>query len=153
MYKIKALPIILLCCFSSCENRFPTEKRYWDTRDYYNVINEIEYKTPDGEEYPRFSNPETAIVIQKLLDAENYKVILEDPELGVRFKSEASEKFFNYYKDLVEVYGVMDRQDKYVYAEELAEVMSFGLGVQQLHFKLGNEVIRTESDSQETEGS
>jgi hypothetical protein len=61
MHKIKALPIILLCFLSSCENRFPTEKRFWDTRDYYNVINEIEYKTPDGEEYPRFSNPETAI--------------------------------------------------------------------------------------------
>jgi hypothetical protein len=80
---------------------------------------------------------------------QRYKVILEDPELGVRFKSEASEKFFEYYGDLLEVYSVMDRQDKFVYAEELAEIMNFGLGVQQLHFRLGNELIRTESDSQE----
>jgi hypothetical protein len=145
----KSLFVIPLILLISCQGRFPTDKRYWDTNDYYQVIREIEYKTPKGEEYPRFSNPETAVVIHKLLDPENYKVILEDPELGVKYKSEISTEFFDRYKNLVEVYSTMDQQDNYVYADELAEIFKFGLGLQILYFKLGNDHIREESDSQE----
>jgi len=123
------------------------DKRYWTPEDYGEVIFQIEYHTPEGEEFPRISNPETAPVFRKMVDAENYKVVLEDPELGLTFKTESSEKFFEQYKRMTNLYRAMDRQDKYVYPDELIEVDKFGLGVQVLYFGLGNERIKKDSDS------
>ncbi|MBN8653497.1 MAG: hypothetical protein J0L67_18860 [Cytophagales bacterium] len=139
--------LVLVCASCSKESRFPTDKRYWDSKDYGDVILKIGYGTPDGEEFPRFSNPETGIVIRKLLDAENYRVIIEDPELGLNYRNEEAEKFFNHYRDLAKTYSIMDVQDKFVYAEELAEILKFGLHLQIVYFKLGNERIVAQSDS------
>jgi hypothetical protein len=137
--------IVILLILNGCTQRFPMEKRYWDADDYRNVIGEIEYKTPEDEEYPRFSNPETADVIRKLVDAENYRVILDDPELGLKFKSEVGSDFFQYYQNLSDVYRVMDRQDKFIYSEELIAIEKFGLGLQIRYFKLGNDLILQDS--------
>jgi hypothetical protein len=147
--KLWLIALILFGC--SKESRFPVNKRYWDSKDYGDVILKISYGTPDGEEFPRFSNPETSIVIRKLLDAENYRVILEDSELGLNYRNEEGQKFFNHYRDLTKAYSIMDVQDKFVYAEELAEILKFGLELQIVYFKLGNERIVAQSDSPESE--
>lgn len=148
---LKPVNFLIFCiAISSCDQRFPVDKRYWTPEDYENVIFEIEYRTPEGEEYPRLSNPETLVVIRKLLDAENYRVILDDTELGLNFKNDMSQEFFDHYKDLSKVYSKMDIQDKYIYPEELVEIEKFGLGLQIQYFNLGNERIKIESDSPES---
>jgi hypothetical protein len=141
---------VLVMVLSSCEQRFPMDKRYWTPTDYKNVIFEIQYKTPKGEEYPRFSNPETAEVIRKLTDPQNYEVILDDPELGLNYKNKVSQEFFDQYQKMNDPYGQMDVQDKYVYPEELIAIAKFVLGFQIKYFSLGNEVIKSQSDSPES---
>lgn len=145
--KFLYLPLLFIILFSCGDNRFPMDKRYWTPEDYREVIFQIEYHTPEGEEFPRLSNPETSAVFRKLVDAENYSVVLEDPELGLNFKNEMSDGFFDQFKSMTNLYSQMDKQDKYVYPEELIEVGKFGLGLQILYFGLGNERIRKESDS------
>lgn len=150
MNSLKALLFFaFFLALGSCSERFPVDKRFWTPEDYKNVLFEIEYKTPMGEEYPRFSNPENA-VIRKLVDAENYKVMLEDPELGLNFRNDISQEFFDHYRNMSNVYNKMDRQDKYIYAEELAEIEKFGLGLQIQYFSLGNQRIIQESDTPES---
>jgi hypothetical protein len=143
----------LMFLFSRCskESKFPTEKRFWTTEDYSEVIRIIGYRTPEGEEYPRFSNSETEFVIRKLLDKTNYEVVLDDPELGMNYKNEVAQKFFEQYRDLVQHYAIMDIQDKYIYPEELIEIEKFGLDLQIKYFKIGNDRIKEQSDSPESE--
>lgn len=151
MNKIQFLLIVIPCAaLISCESRFPVEKRFWDPEDYYKVWYELNYKTPKGEEYPRFSDPETAEVVRKIVDRQNYAVILEDSELGLNYRSEVSQKFFDHIKDITELYSGMDVQDKFVYAEELAEMRSFFLGFQIVYFRVGNENIAGQSDDRST---
>src|SRR5690349_3708165 len=127
MTKLQSCTIVLFSVILlSCESRFPTEKRFWGPDDYEKVWYELNYKTPKGE-YPRFSNPETAEVIRKIVDPQNYEVILEDKELGLHYRSEVSQEFFQHIKYIMELYGNMDIQDKFVYAEELAAIKSFFL--------------------------
>ena len=148
---VKSVCLVLssIIVFSCGDNRFPMDKRYWTPEEYQNAIFQIEYHTPEGEEFPRLSNPETAPIFRKLVDAENYKVVLEDSELGLNFKNEMSDGFFAQYRNLSNLYRVMDKQDKYVYPDELIEIDKFGLGLQILYFSLGNERIKKESDSPE----
>lgn len=134
----------------SSESRFPTEKRFWTPDDYREAIWQIQYRTPKGEEYPRFSNSETSIVIQKLVDPQNYEVVLDDTELGLNHRNEVAQAFFDQYKELQKAYRVMDIQDKYVYAQELIEIEKFGLGLQIKYFRLGNDRIIEQSDAPES---
>lgn len=151
MNRTVLLSIVLICAtLFSCESRFPVDKRFWTPDDYRKVWYEINYKTPKGEEYPRFSNPETAAVVRKIVDRENYSTILEDPELGLNYKSKVSQEFFERIRDIAEIYGVMDVQDKFVYAEELAEIRSFFMGFQIVYFRIGNENIASQSDDSST---
>jgi hypothetical protein len=143
------LLICLLLQLAGCggsELKFPMEKRYWDPEDYRDAIINIRWKTPEGQQRPRFSDPETSPVFKKLSDPTNYEVVLTDPELGLNHKAEVAQKFFEEYRNLVELYGGMDRQDLYVYPEELIAVENFGLGLQLHYFKLGNDRIKQQSD-------
>jgi hypothetical protein len=144
--------IILLASVTlfSCESRFPVEKRFWTPEDYKKVWFEIKFETPKDEEYPRFSNPETAEVMRKIVDPENYEAILDDPELGLNYRSEVSQEFFVRIQNIAEVYGGMDIQDKFIYAEELAEIRKFFLGFQIAYFRVGNENIASQSDDRST---
>ena len=143
------LVLIFAVTLSGCGNgsNYPVEKRFWTPEDYDAVIRHIRFVTPQGEEFPRFSNPETSIVIQKLVDQQNFEVILDDTELGLNHRNEVSQAFFDRYQDMERGYAVMDVQDKYVYAQELIEIHKFGLAVQLKYFKLGNDRILEESDS------
>lgn len=105
LLRLTLIALTLLGC--SKESGFPVDKRYWDSKDYGDVILKISYGTPDGEEYPRFSNPETSIVIQKLLDAENYKVIIGDSELGLNYRNEEAQKFFNHSPDSEKIQDII----------------------------------------------
>jgi hypothetical protein len=139
--------VILILSGCGSNSRFPTEKRFWTPEDYDEVIWQIEYRTPKGEEYPRFSNVESAIVIQKLVDPQNYEVVLDDTELGLNYRTEVASAFFQEYQSLLKAYRAMDIQDKYVYAQELVEIEKFGLGLQVKYFRLGNDRIIEQADS------
>jgi hypothetical protein len=151
MNKVQFCLVLLVCIISfGCQSRFPMDKRFWGPEDYKEVWLEISFRTPQGEEYPRFSNPETADVMRKIVDPQNYATILEDSELGLTYRNEVSHKYFEHFKDLLGLYNVMDRQDKFVYAEELAELRSFFLGYQIVYFRVGNENIASKTDDKST---
>ncbi len=146
--KIFAFLMMSVALVSCGDNsKFPIEKRFWTPDDYDYTIRQIAYVTPEDEEYPRFSNPETSIVIQKLLDPQNYEVVLDDTELGLNHRNDVSQAFFDKIQDMEKAYSKMDVQDKYVYAQELIEMHKFGLGFQLKYFKLGNERILAQSDA------
>jgi hypothetical protein len=151
MNKVQFVLIVLVCTvFSGCESRFPMEKRFWEPDDYKKVWHEIGYKTPKGEEYPRFSNPETAEVVRKIVDPKNYETILEDSELGLNYRNDVSQEYFDQIRNMTDLYSGMDRQDKYVYAEELVAIRNFSLGFQIVYFRIGNENIASRSDDKST---
>lgn len=148
--KTKNLLIVLSILFfaTSCktENKFPTEKKYWDTDDYDNVVRELRFGTKPDEKLPTFDDAETKIIVEKLTDQENFKVILDDKELGLKHKNEIGEKFFKIWQDMNEIYSQIDRKDIYVYEKERIEVFNFGLALQLRYFKLGNDEIKQKSD-------
>jgi hypothetical protein len=151
MSKLLSLVSVISCAMLfACESRFPTEKRFWTPDDYEKVWHELNYKTPKGEEYPRFSNPETAEVVRKIVDPQNYEAILEDSELGLNYRSEVSQEFFEHIGYIMDLYEGMDVQDKFIYAEELAEMRKFSLGFQIVYFRVGNENIANQSDDRNT---
>lgn len=151
MSKVPSLLIVVtFATLIACESRFPVEKRFWDPQDYFKVWYELNYKTPKGEEYPRFSNPETAEVMRKIVDRQNYEAILEDSELGLNYRSQISQDFFEHIRDILKLYGGMDVQDKFIYAEEVAEIRKFFIGFQIVYFRVGNENIANESDDRNT---
>lgn len=151
MSKVQVSLVVLVCLMvSGCESRFPMDKRFWEPDDYKKVWYQIAYKTPKGEEYPKFSNPETADVMRKIVDPQNDTTVLEDSELGLNYRYEVGHKYFEHINDLIKVYSVMDRQDKYIYAEEFAELRAFFLGYQIVSFKVGNENIASKSDDKST---
>jgi uncharacterized lipoprotein YehR (DUF1307 family) len=154
MNNLSSLILLIMCLsISACgnkESKFPIEKRYWTPEDYRNAIWQLSYETPQGEPYPRFSNPETSVIIKKLVDPQNYEVIIDDPELGLNHKNDIAEEFFNHYRDLNKIYRKMDIQDKYIYPQELIEIEKFGLGLEVKYFKLGNDKIAEQSNTPES---
>ncbi len=148
--KIKSLLVVLSILFiaTSCktENKFPIEKKYWDTDDYDNVVRELRFGTKPDEKLPTFDDAETKIIVEKLTDQENFKVVLDDSELGLKHKNEVGEKFFKIWQGMNEIYSQIDRKDNYVYEKERIEVFNFGLALQIRYFKLGNDEIKQKSD-------
>lgn len=152
MKKFSFIILLALFTFTSCNNKnekFPIEKRYWDIEDYENVVREIRYNSNAEESLPRFSDPETSVIIEKLTDEENFRVVLNDKELGLSHKSETAEKFFETWRSLNETYSSLDKKDMYIYETEFLEIWKFGLELQQEYFKLGNQKIDENSDGSE----
>lgn len=141
-----ALSILFLVTSCKTENKFPTDKKYWDTDDYENVVRELRFGTKPDEKLPTFDDAETKIIVEKLTDQENFKVVLDDEELGLKHKNEIGEKFFKIWQDMTEIYSQIDRKDIYVYEKERIEVFNFGLALQLRYFTLGNEEIKQKSD-------
>lgn len=144
---------LLFVCLTSCkeENKFPIEKKYWDITDYDNVIREIKFGGNPDEKLPTFDNPETKVLLEKLTDEENFRVVLDDKELGLKHKNEIAQQFFEKWKDMSTIYREIDRTDKYIYEKELIEVLNFGLELQIKYFKLGNDEIIDKSDDPNSE--
>lgn len=138
--------VFLIGCGNGIESRFPMEKRFWGPKDYNTVYREIRFHGPKGERYPELKNPETALVFKKIIDRQNFEAVLNDDELGIKHRNTLAEDFFEEYKNFATLYYSMDRQDKFVYGIELVEVSKFGLDLQLLYFKLGNDNILQDAD-------
>ena len=133
------------------ENKFPMDKKYWDTEDYDKVILELRYGTKPDEKLPTFDDPETKKIVEKLTDQNNFKVVLDDKELGVKHKNEIATKFFKICQDMDGIYSQLDRKDVYLYERERIEVFNFGLALQVRYFTLGNDEIKEKSDNPNSE--
>lgn len=128
------------------ERSFPLDKRYWDVQDYDNAVLELRFGYKDDEKLPTFDNLEKRIIVEKLTDHQNYKVVLDDKELGLKHRNDVATKFFNQYRDMTQIYMARDRKDNYRYDKEMLAVEHFGLGLQLKYFKLGNDQIIESSD-------
>ncbi len=150
MIRIKLIILgAILITFTNCktgENKFPIDKRYWDLNDYDNIVRHLNYGYEKDEKLPSFDDPETKIIVKKLTDQENFKVVLEDKELGIKHRNNVAEKFFEEWKEMMKIYDSLDRKDKYLYDKEMLAVWQFGLALQLRYFKLGNDQIIENSD-------
>lgn len=128
------------------EDTYPIDKRYWDPDDYATVVRELRFGIEPDEILPNFNDTETSIVVVKLTDHQNYKIVLDDNELGIKYRSEIASEYFKRWKDMNLIYRATDRRDKYLYDREMIEVWHFGLGLQLRYFKLGNDFILETAD-------
>lgn len=149
LINLLALLFLSACGGDTITDRVPLEKKFWTPEDYDKAIWEIEFNSPKEEQFPTFKDPAKSAVIIKLTDHNNYLVVLADPQIGLNHKSETAQAFFDQYQSLVKLYDVTDRQDKLVYDEELVAVEKFGLGLQILYFKSGNDNIVAQADNPE----
>lgn len=150
MIKINHVLLIIFCVvLTNCkteEHEFPLDKRYWDLNDYDKVILELRFDYKDDERKPTFDNPEQRIIVEKLTDEQNFKIVLKDTELGLKHRNNVATKFFEHWKDMHQIYQATDRKDNYVYDIEMLAVWQFGLGLQLDYFKLGNDEIKESAD-------
>lgn len=156
MKLIKALTLSLsaLLLISSCnsiEDKYPIDKRYWNNEDYKNVVRTLRFGIEPDEKIPSLSTPDKRVVFEKLIDEQNYEVVLDDKELGTKYRSEIASEFFDIWKDMNKIYRATDRKDQYIYDRELVKVWHFGLGLQLHYFKLGNDLIRDNADDPNSE--
>jgi hypothetical protein len=145
-YFLIAFVFLTLASCKSDKHEFPLDKRYWDTEDYQNVIRELRFNYKEDEKKPTFDDPQLRMVVQKLTDEQNFKVVLDDNELGLKHRNDAAGAFFEIWKDMNQVYQTTDRKDKYVYDKEMLAVWHFGLGLQLDYFRLGNEQLIESAD-------
>ena len=128
------------------ESTFPIDKKYWTVEDYKDVIGELQFGENREENLPTLDNPENKIIIEKLIDQENFKVVLDDEELGIKHKNEVGKGFFDVWNNMNQIYSARDKTDKFVYENEMIEIFNFGLSLQLKYFKLGNDEIKENSD-------
>ncbi|AUC76301.1 hypothetical protein [Olleya sp. Bg11-27] len=150
MIKIKHILLgLVLLTLTNCQtekNEYPLDKRYWDTTDYKDVILNLRFGYEDDEKKPTFDNPQQRLIVEKLTDEQNFKIVLQDKELGLRHRNDVATDFFDRWKDMTEIYGATNRKDKYVYDIEMLAVWQFGLSLQLDYFKLGNDRIKESAD-------
>jgi hypothetical protein len=139
------ISIIFISC-SENKSKYPLEKPYWTPSDYNSVINTIKYLDNPEEGFPTLDNPETRLIVEKLTDENNYLVVVNDNELGLKHKNEIASDFFEKYRNMSSIYYVRDRKDNFIYEKEMLSVYSYGLGLQLQYFKIGNEEIAQDSD-------
>ncbi|MCQ0113049.1 hypothetical protein [Zhouia amylolytica] len=139
------ISITLTNCQSE-KHEFPIDKRYWDLNDYDKAVLELNYGYEADEKLPSFDDPNTRIIVQKLTDQNNFNVVLDDKELGLKYKNEVAEKFFKEWKGMTKIYNALDRKDEYLYDKEMLAVWHFGLELQLKYFKLGNDLIIENAD-------
>lgn len=145
-----ALTLILIFSCETKSSKYPLEKRYWTIEDYDNVIKHIKYGIKSEDDLPTLKNPETRVVLEKLTDPQNYLVVLNDKELGLKYKNKFGSDFFNKWTDMTTIYDKLDKTDKYKYEIENLKVWQFGLGLQVKYFYLGNENILKNSDESDS---
>jgi len=141
--------LLILVIFNSCggsEERYPMSKRYWTPSDYNDVTAVFKFGIQPDEKLPTLNDNETKDVFNKYIDHENFKIVLDDESLGQKHRRKVAEDFFYEWRDMLDVYSSMDRQDRYIYDLEMLEVYQFGLDLQVRYFQLGNDVIISEAD-------
>lgn len=150
MTKIKYVFLAIICLtLTNCESekhKFPLDKRYWDINDYDDAILELRFGYKNDEKKPTFDNPEQRLIVQKLTDEQNFKIVLGDNELGLKHRNEVATEFFSHWRDMNQIYQATDRKDKYLYDIEMLAIWHYGLSLQLDYFKLGNEEIKESAD-------
>lgn len=141
-----ALISITLTNCTTEKHEFPLDKRYWDLNDYDKVVLELNYGYEADEKLPTFDDPQTRIIVEKLTDQQNFNIVLDDNELGIKHRNEVAQKFFSEWRNMIKIYDALDRKDQYLYDKEMLAVWHFGLGLQLKYFKLGNAQIRENAD-------
>lgn len=146
MTKIRLILLLLLFeALTSCnsqKDQFPVDKRYWEISDYDNAIRKLNYGYESDEKLPTFDDPETRIIVEKLTDQENFNIVLDDDELGLKHRNEVAKEFFSEWKEMSDIYNALDRKDQYIYDKEMIAVWHFGLALQLKYFRLGNDQIK-----------
>lgn len=150
MIKIRIILVALITLtLINCKtekHEYPLNKRYWDLNDYDKVVLELNYGYESDENLPNFDDPQTRIIVEKLTDHQNFNIVLDDNELGLKHRNGVAEKFFNEWKDMNNIYDGLDRKDQYLYDKEMLAVWHFGLELQLKYFKLGNDEIKENAD-------
>ena len=143
----------------SCNNssnkispNYHVEKKYWTLEDYDSAITELDC-TLEGQKLPNLSDANTAVVFNKLVDINNVSIVVEDNSLGIKHRDNFATEMFDKYKKLYKLYSKLDREDKYIYPSEIAEIVVFGIYTEIHYFKLGNENIAKESINPNSEES
>lgn len=132
---------LLVGCGPKIPESYPMEKRYWNGKEYRQVVREVGNRRNDPEGLPRKNDPVLGPVFAKLVDKQNVSVILEDETLGLDFRNSQAEDFFHAAGNLTNLYEIRDKQDKYIHQMELVEVIDFYLYTQLKYFDLGNRAI------------
>ncbi|WP_194765631.1 hypothetical protein [Tamlana sp. I1] len=146
-YILLAFTVLILSnCKNEEEHEYPLNKRYWDLNDYDAAVLELRFGYTNDEKKPTFDNPEQSIIVKKLTDEQNYKIVLNDNELGLKHRNTVAQEFFKHWKDMQDIYPATDRKDQYIYDIEMLAVWQFGLGLQLDYFKLGNDEIQESAD-------
>ena len=141
--------LFLVFTLSQCSSPldpYPMDKKYWDAKDYDQTLTYIKFRLPEGEQKPNLEDAITMPVFKKLIDRENLTVVLEDESLGVKHRAEFASGMRDELEKLRDVYSVMDREDKYVYDQELAHILNLCMYLESIYFNLGNDDIRKEVD-------
>lgn len=139
------ISITLISCNTE-KHEYPLDKRYWDLNDYDKAILELNYGYEVDEKLPTFDDPQTRVIVEKLTDQQNFNIVLDDNELGLKHRNEVAEKFFIEWKNMNNIYDALDRKDQYLYDKEMLAVWHFGLGLQLKYFKLGNDETKESAD-------
>jgi len=145
-YILVGLVFLTLTNCKTEKNEYPLDKRYWDTEDYKDAILNLRFGYKDDEKKPTFDNPEQRIIVQKLTDEQNFKIVLKDNELGLKHRNDVATEFFKNWQNMHQVYQATDRKDKYIYDIEMLAVWQYGLSLQLDYFKLGNDQIKESAD-------
>lgn len=140
--------IVIFSCSKNTSN-IPLDKPYWTPSDYFTVIRKLKYEDEYQEALPAFDDPQTAAIIHKLADHNNYLVVVNDDQLGLKYKNEVASKFFEQYRNMTSLYTRRDVQDKYIYEMEMLAVYDYGLELQLHYFDLGNKEIAADADNPE----
>jgi len=142
------LTVTISGCGSPPVDTFHLQKKYWDEADYDNIIGIIQYVNGNSgtDKLPCYAVAASKPAFIKMVDVENFKVVLDDTTLGLTFRNGFAKKMFGYYEAMVDPYRVLDREDKFVYPRELAEILNFGMEFQFSYFKIGNENVKKVAD-------
>jgi len=144
------LMVLLLsgCGSEDLSDKFRLNKKYWDLADYDSAIRNIRYGNKN-EKKPCYAVAEKAPIFRKLVDKNNLSVIIEDDQLGINHRAEFTSRMFKHCQAMEEIYGDVDREDRFIYPVEFVDVLKFGLYLQLHYFDLGNEAIRESADDVE----
>lgn len=130
--------------------KFSLDKKYWTTKDYEKILADIKYNFRERVK-PSYSNQELILVYKKLVDHENFLVVINDENLKVNHKSNFSSEMFRIYQQMIDVYDDVNGENKQIYPLETIEILHFGLNLQLHYFRLKNEAIIQNADDPETE--
>ncbi len=125
------------------------KKDYWTPSEYLTILYYIAH-SESVEDYPNFDNPDNVATIRKLLDTENFKVILEDEKLSLKERCDAGQEFFERSNKMIVLYEIT-KDDKFTYDEEFAEILYFSGLVWIAEIKTMNAYIAERTDIKSSE--